>query len=119
MTRRLSCRFFHQGVWEVERNPPKRSVGFRSFQDFSRIPAQNRDISEAVLLEPLVDLVRQLGLDLDADDAALRSDGRPLEKRQTAAKTDVQLEGPLAFDELLQRETPFWSPRRLLPIEPP
>jgi hypothetical protein len=55
----------------VERNPSNRSVWFGSLQDFSRIPAQDRHIWDLVLSEPLVELIGQLGLDLDADDAAL------------------------------------------------
>jgi hypothetical protein len=77
------------GVGKVQRHPLNRSGWFSPFQDFTRIPAQDRHIPEIVLLEPLVHFVRQLGLDLDADDAAPRRDGRALEKRQTTAKTNV------------------------------
>ena len=89
MTRRLSCRFFHQGSGKWSATRSNRSGWFSSFQDFARIPAQDRHILESLLLEPLVDFVGELGLDLDADDAALGRGGRALEKRQTPAKTDV------------------------------
>lgn len=105
-------------VREMDRHAANRSARVGSLQDFPRISLQNGHVGEAVSAESLVDLVSELGLDLDPDDTALRRNLGALEKRQTAAKTDVQLDRTGTFEQPLERKAPLGGPRRSLAVEP-